>query len=185
MIKRYPSRRRPDRKDQFNIIANQYINFPQLRVMDERGESIGIMSKSEALAKAQAAEKDLVLVTDKADPPIAKIIDLSKHKYQLSQKKAQDRKKSASQDIKEIRLTPFIGDNDLQSKMKKIEGFLKKGHKVRLTMEFRGRAIAHKDLGEQVFNNVIEQNAEISSLEIPPRLLGKKMIAQIMPTKKK
>ena len=186
MIKRYPSsRRRPDKKDHVFVVANHYINFPELRVMDEHGETLGVMTKSQALAKADELDKDLVLVTDKANPPVAKIIDLSKYKYQLSQKKAQDRKKSTNQDIKEIRLTPFIGDNDLQSKLKKIEGFLKKGHKVRLSMEFRGRAITHKDLGEQIFSDVISQTAEIATVEIAPKLMGKKMIAQIMPIKKK
>ena len=185
MIKRYPSfRRRPDPRDRFNVIVNHQINAPQLRVLDERGETLGIMSKSAALAKAQEQEKDLVLITDKADPPIAKIIDLSKHKYQLSQKKAQDRKKSAVADTKEIRLTPFIGDNDLQSKIRRITEFLKKGHKVRLSMEFRGRSITHKDLGEAIFNQVIDQTSELSTIEIPVKLMGKKMMTQLMPTKK-
>lgn len=186
MIKRYPSsRRRPDKRNQVFVTANHQISYPELRVMDEHGEALGVLTKTQALAKAEELGKDLVLVTDKATPPVAKIIDLSKYKYQLSQKKAQDRKKTAGQDIKEIRLTPFIGDNDLQSKINKIEGFLKKGHKVRLTMEFRGRAITHKDLGAQIFDNVINQMAELATVEIEPKMMGKKMIAQIMPVKKK
>jgi translation initiation factor IF-3 len=152
--------------------------------MDEHGQSLGIMSRSAALNQAIAAQKDLVLITDKATPPVAKIIDLSKYKYQLSQKQSQDRKKANAQDIKEIRLTPFIGENDLQSKLNRITEFLKRGDKVRLSMEFRGRSITHKDLGVEVVNRVINQVADISTIEIEPKLIGKKLIAGLMPAKK-
>jgi translation initiation factor IF-3 len=189
VIKRFTShsKRRSftNNRDRVFVTANQAIAFPELRVMDEFGEALGIMSKTEALQKAQTLEKDLVLVTDKATPPVAKIIDLSKYKYQLSQKKAQDRKKANSQDTKEIRLTPFIGENDLQAKLKRVEEFLRRGDKVRLTMEFRGRAIAHQDLGQEIIARVIEQVAEIGTVEIVPKMIGKKLIAGLMPVKKK
>jgi translation initiation factor IF-3 len=184
MIKRYTPRRRPTDRDRLFVVANHNIHHDTLRVMSDTGEQIGVMSKSEALMAARNAEKDLVLVTDKADPPIAKIIDLSKYKYQLSQQKAQDRKNSQAQDIKEIRLTPFIDNNDLNSKIKKIEGFLKKGHKVRLTMEFRGRSITKKDIGEEVFAQVTEVVQELSTVELPAKMMGKKMMMQLMPIKK-
>jgi translation initiation factor IF-3 len=142
------------------------------------------MSKSEALGQARDAGKDLVLVTEKATPPIAKIIDLSKYKYQLSRKKAEERQNSKGQDIKEIRLTPFIGDGDLASKIKKVDGFLQKGHKVRLTMELRGRSITKKDIGEEVFDQVVQSVSEIATIELPAKLVGKKMMMQLMPAKK-
>lgn len=184
MIKRYTPKKRPTDRDRLFVVANHNIRHDTLRVMGENGTQLGVMSKNEALVAAQNAEKDLVLVTDKADPPIAKIIDLSKYKYQLSQQKAQDRKNSHAQDIKEMRLTPFIDDNDLNSKVKKIEGFLKKGHKVRLTMEFRGRSITKKDLGEEVFSRVVETVKELSTVELPAKMMGKKMMMQLMPIKK-
>jgi translation initiation factor IF-3 len=173
------------RRDRVFITANQAIPFEELRVMDEFGQALGVMSKPQALEKARASEKDLVLITDKATPPVAKIIDLSKHKYQLNQKKAQDRKKANSQDTKEIRLTPFIGENDLQAKLNRVSEFLKRGDKVRLTMEFRGRAIAHKDLGQALVERAIEQMADISTVEIEPKMMGKKLIAGLMPKVKK
>jgi translation initiation factor IF-3 len=152
--------------------------------MSETGEGLGVMSKNEALVAARDADRDLVLITDKANPPIAKIIDLSKYKYQLSQQKAQERKNSHTQDTKEIRLTPFIDANDLNSKVKKVEGFLKKGHKVRLTMEFKGRAITKKNLGEEIFNQVVTTVAPLSTIEFPAKMIGKKMLLQLMPSKK-
>lgn len=142
------------------------------------------MSRQEALDRARKEDKDLILITDKATPPVAKIIDLSKYKYQLSQKKAADRKKSSAIEVKEIRLTPFIGQNDLQSKIRRIDEFLKKGCHVRLSMEFRGRAIVHKDRGPEIFDQVFEQISDQANWEIEPKMMGKKLLAQVMPIKK-
>ncbi|MCL2110083.1 translation initiation factor IF-3 [Microgenomates group bacterium] len=189
MIKRFTnhSKRRSftARRDKIFITANQSIAAEQLRVMDEFGKPLGVMSKGEALQKARASEKDLVLITDKATPPVAKIIDLSKHKYQLSQKLSQERKKSNSQDTKEVRLTPFIDENDLQAKLNRVSEFLKRGDKVRLTMEFRGRAITHQDLGLSLMERAIAQVADISTIEIEPKMIGKKLVAGLMPKNKK
>lgn len=167
------------------MTVNRQIRVPQLRVLSETGEMLGVMSTDEALSQAMAAEKDLVLVTEKAQPPIAKIIDLAKYKYQLQQKQADDRKASRKQETKEIRLTPFIGDNDLQTRLKRIVEFLERGDKVRLSVEFRGgRQITKKDFGYDLLNKVFAATDEIAVVEMPPKLVGKKLIAQIMPKKK-
>ncbi len=183
MIKRSGPRRRSQRERVF-VVANNLIRFPQVRVMDERGEALGVMPIAQAQALAHQDEKDLVLITDKADPPIVKIIELSKYRYQLSQKKADERKKNKVQEIKEIRLTPFIGENDLQAKMRKAVDFVKHNNKVRLSMELRGRNITKQDIAKEILDRVVGELAEIAQVEVPVKLIGKKMQLQLMPLKK-
>lgn len=167
------------------IKANQNIRFPEVRVLSERGEALGVLPIREALDRAREEEKDLVLVTEKAQPPIAKIIDLAKYKYQLQQKEAEGRKKARSQEIKEVRLTPFMGENDYQTKLRKITDFLEDGDKVRLTMEFRGRLITKREFGDTVLERIFNDTANIASVEIKPSMMGKKIMTQLMPSKQK
>ncbi len=181
MIRRKPFQRP---QPQFRVTANNNIQFPELRVLDDLGEMIGVMPTRDALQKARELEKDLVLVTETAKPPIAKIINLAKYRYQLQQKKAEGRKKSKAQEIKEVRLTPFMGEGDFQTRLRKIIDFLKKGDKVRLTLEFKGRTITKQEFGREQFDKVFAQTAEIATVEIYPKMLGKKLLAQLMPSKK-
>lgn len=146
---------------------------------------LGIMSVPEAMSHAQEAGKDLVLVTEKSNPPIVKIIELAKFKYQLQQKEAESRKKARSQETKEVRLTPFMAEGDFQTRLRKIVGYLEDGDKVRISMEFRGRLITKKEFGDEVFKRVFAETAELATIEIQPQLLGKKVMAQLMPSKKK
>jgi translation initiation factor IF-3 len=182
MIRRKPFQRLPQ---QPQVTANYQIRVPEVRVLNEFGEMIGVMPTAEALQRARSEEKDLVMVTESAQPPIVKIITLSKYRYQLQQKKAEGRKKSKAQEIKEIRLTPFMGEGDLQTRLKKVEEFLKKGDKVRLSLEFKGRMITKQDFGREQIDRVIAATQEIATIEIAPKLIGKKMMAQLMPLKKK
>lgn len=167
------------------ITANLHIRYPQVRVLAERGETLGVMTASEALKKAQEAGKDLVLITAQAQPPVVKIIELSKHKYQLQQKQSADRKRAKVQGIKEVRFSPFMGEQDFEGRLKKTLGFLEKGSKVRLTLMFKGRQIAKKEFGYAVFDKVIERTTEKAVVEMQPKLLGKKLIAQLSPLGKK
>lgn len=183
MIRKIGARPRSHKQRVF-VTANQQINFPTLRVMNERGESLGIMSKQEAIEKAFSEEKDLVLITDKADPPVAKIIEYSKYKFQLSQKQSDERRKNQAQDIKEIRLRPFIDENDLQAKLRKAAGFIKKNDKVRLCMELKGRTITKQDLAQAILARFVEELDPVASVETPAKLLGKKIQLQLMPKKK-
>src|SRR5690606_38882342 len=112
------------------------IRVPEVRVLSDHGDMLGLMPTSQAIQQARDEDKDLVLVTEKANPPIAKIIELAKYKYQLQQKQAESRKKARSQETKEVRLTPFMGEGDYQTRLKKIREFLIRGDKVRLSMEF-------------------------------------------------
>lgn len=164
---------------------NERIQAQEVRVLNEFGEMIGVMSRSEALEKAREVDKDLVLINDAAKPTIVKIIDLAKFKYQEQQKEAKSRKKAKAQDIKEVRFTPFIGESDFESKLKKVKSFLEKGDKVRLSLMFKGRAITKKEFGYDSFDRIFAATAEIASVEMKPKLMGKKLIAQLMPTKSK
>jgi len=181
MIRKKPFQRP---QQQFRVTANHMIRVPELRVLTEHGEMIGVLSTQAAMEQARNAGKDLVLVTESARPPIAKIIDIAKYRYQLQQKMAEGRKKSKAQDIKEIRLTPFIGEGDFQTRLKRVMEFLKKGDKVRLTLEFKGRAITKQEFGREHFDRIFAETAEIATIEIHPKMLGKKMMAQLMPIKK-
>ncbi|HEX7017332.1 MAG TPA: translation initiation factor IF-3, partial [Patescibacteria group bacterium] len=165
------------------IIANHRIRFPEVRVLSDRGEQLGVMSSQEAMIKAQTAGKDLVLLSEAAKPPVVKIIELAKFKYQKQQKDAESRKKSKKQDLKEVRFTPFMGEADFQSRLKKVVTFLEKGDKVRLSLMFKGRAITKKEFGYDRMNEIIAQTEEISTVEMAPKLMGNKLIAQLMPSK--
>lgn len=164
---------------------NERIQSSELRVLNEFGEMIGVMSKAEALDRAREVDKDLVLINDSVNPAIVKIIDLAKFKYQEQQKEAKSRKKAKAQDIKEVRFTPFIGEGDFESKLKKVKSFLEKGDKVRLSLMFKGRAITKQEFGYGSFDRIFEATADIASIEMKPKLMGKKLIAQLMPTKNK
>ncbi|MBP7774860.1 translation initiation factor IF-3 [Candidatus Woesebacteria bacterium] len=171
--------------DRIWVTANHHITVAEVRVLSEHGEMVGVMPTREALEKAQAVQKDLILVNEQARPPVAKIIELSKYKYQLQQKQAESRKKSKAQDTKEIRLTPFIGEGDLEARLNKIIDFLKRGDKVRLSLQFKGRQITKKEFGYDIFKRVFAATEEYAAVELEPRLMGNKLLAQLMPIKKK
>jgi len=180
MIRKKPTR---IHKPSIRVTANQQIRFPEVRVLDNKGEMVGVMSSREAFELAQQQEKDLVLVTEKAKPPVVKIIELAKFKYQQQQKESQQRKAGKKQDIKEVRFTPFMGAGDFESRLKKVKDFLEKGDKVRLSLMFKGRAITKKEFGFDIFNKIFDQTSELGKIEIEPKMLGKKLIAQLMPLK--
>lgn len=182
MIRRKPFQRP---QAQARVTANHLIQVPEVRVLSELGEMLGVMSTREAMQKAHEQEKDLILVTESAQPPIAKIISISKYRYQLQQKKAEGRKKSKVQEIKEVRFTPFMGEGDFQTRLRRVVEFLERGDKVRLTLEFKGRTITKQEFGREQFDKVFAHTAELATVEIMPKLLGKKMMAQLMPVKKK
>lgn len=182
-MRKKPSKQHRSFGNRSKYTINERIQAQKVRVLNEFGEMIGVMSKSDALQKARDAEKDLILINDSQDPVIAKIIDLAKYKYQEQQKKAKSRKNAKSQDLKEVRFTPFMGEGDFESRLNKVTKFLKKGDKVRLSLLFKGRAITKKEFGYETFARVIEATKEIASVEMEPKLMGKKLIAQLMPAK--
>jgi translation initiation factor IF-3 len=171
--------------EQIFVKANHQVRFPEVRVLGESGDFLGIMSSREALELALNQEKDLVLVMDKSNPPVVKIIELSKFKYQMQKKAADNRKKAKVQELKEMRFTPFVGENDYQAKMRKIREFLEKSNKVKLTVIFKGRQIARQDLGQEVMQRIFTDLQDIGRVSMEPKLFGKRLQAQLDPVKKK
>lgn len=156
-----------------------------MRVIDEKGEQVGVLSTQAAIDLAKEREKDLILIAPQASPPVAKIIEESKYKYQQQQRKQEVRKASKASDIKEVRLSPFIATGDLESRIKRAKSFLEDGDKVRFLLRFKGREITKKEFGENVMDKVIESLEEVSQVETAPKLQGKVLSMQLMPAKKK
>ena len=180
--KRIIKRRQP----QVFVKANHQIRFPEVRVLDERGEMVGVMATAQAQNLANNEGKDLVLVTEKAQPPIVKIIELAKFKYQQQQRDAENRKKAKGPELKEMQFSPFIGEGDLQTKLKRVLEFLNRGDKVRLTVDFKGgRQLTKKEFGYEVLEKIFTATADIATVETQPQFQGKKLIAQLMPVKKR
>ena len=163
---------------------NQYIKADKLRVVDENAVQVGVLTKTEALARAKSTGLDLVEVAPNANPPVAKIIDFAKFKYQLKQKAASSKKGARSQDIKEIRFTPFIADNDFNIRLNKAADFLNQGNKVRLVVKFVGRQITHPEFGHNLLAKATQNLSELATVESPPNLRGKLLMTILTPTKK-
>lgn len=161
---------------------NQNIRYPEVRVIDEEGKQLGVMPTKDALERASALGLDLVEVTDKAVPPIVKIIEFQKHKYQ-EDKKDRSGTSKGGQETKEIRLKPFMAENDMQVKVRQAEKFLKGGDRVKLVVKFQGREITKKEFGEKLIAQVIQNLSEVSTLVEAPKFMGKLLIAQVKPKK--
>ena len=161
--------------------ANGQVRFPEVRVLTEHGEMLGVMSSRDAYQRALEAGKDLVLVTEKSQPPVVKIIELSKYKYQLKKKEADNRKKSKVQDLKELRFSPVMEEGDYQTRLKQLRDFLSKGHKVKISLFFKGRQIAYKDAGYELFARVFSDTQDLAKVEQEAKLMGKKLQAQLAP----
>jgi len=169
-------------KVQYRI--NQRIFASTLRVLDAEGKQIGVLSKFDALKLAQEQELDLVEVAPQAKPPVAKLIDYNKFLYQLEKKKQEEKKKAKASETKEIRLGPFISDNDLQVMIRRGKDFLEHGDKIRLVVKFRGRQITRSEFGKDVINKFAWALSDISKMDREPHLEGKQMIALLSPDRK-
>ncbi len=165
--------------------VNNQIGAAQIRVLDSEGKQVGVFSREEALAKAREAELDLVEIASQATPPVAKLIDFNKFLYQESKKRQEEKKKAKVSETKEVRLGPFMGDNDLQVMITRARGFLEDGDKVRLIVKFIGRQVIRPQFGHQVLNKVFDALSDISKIDRQPKLEGKQLIAIISPEKKK
>jgi translation initiation factor IF-3 len=160
---------------------NEFIQSPKVRVIDENGENLGVMFTREAYEQAVSVGLDLVEISPSADPPVAKFLDIGRFKYEAQKKANEQRKKQKTQEIKEIKMRPNIDDHDYDTKMKKVVEFLEDGDKVKLTMRFRGREMAHGQLGMAVLQRVSEQTNEIAKIEAHPRMEGRQMLMVLAP----
>jgi len=150
-------------------------------VVDEKGEQLGVISVSRALELAEAAALDLVEVAPGADPPVCKILDYGKFKYEAQKKKNEAKKKQKVIDVKEIKMRPGIDEHDYQVKMRNMRRFLEDGDKVKVTIRFRGREMAHQNLGMKVLDRVREELDELSKVEQFPKIEGRQMVMVIAP----
>lgn len=146
-------------------------------MIDAEGKQIGVFPKQEALRMAQEQELDLVEIAPLAKPPVAKVIDFKKFLYQQEKKKREEKRKSKISETKEIRLGPFMSDNDLQNMIRRAREFLQNGDKIRLVVKFRGRQITHPEFGREVVAKVVKAVADISKVDREPHFEGKQLVA--------
>lgn len=160
---------------------NTEIESRSIRLIDADGEMVGVVSLREGLDMAAEVGLDLVEVSPNADPPVCKILDFGKYKYEIQKKKNEARKKQKVIDIKEIKLRPNIDDNDYNIKMRNMRKFLEDGDKVKITLRFRGREMAHQDLGVKVLDRVREGLDDLAKVEQFPKMEGRQMVMVMAP----
>ncbi len=161
--------------------VNEDIDNAQIRLVDANGEMIGVVPTEEALDRAADAGLDLVEVSPNADPPVCKILDFGKLKYENQKKKAEARKKQKTIDVKEIKMRPGIEEHDYQVKMRSMRRFIDDGDKVKVTLRFRGREMAHQDLGAKVLDRVRDDMDEMAKVEQFPQMEGRQMTMVFAP----
>ncbi|MBU6328634.1 MAG: translation initiation factor IF-3 [Acidobacteria bacterium] len=163
---------------------NDRIRAREVRLVGPDGAQIGITPLAQALDMARELELDLVEVADKANPPVCRIMDYGKYKYEAAQRAKESRRKSTNVVVKEMKYRPKIGAGDFGTKTKKVAEFLAEGHKVKITIMFRGREMQHPELGRRILDQVAEAVAEQGKVEIYPRLDGRNMTMVLGPDKK-
>ena len=160
---------------------NTEIDSRTIRLIDADGEMVGVVSLREGLDMAAEVGLDLVEVSPNAEPPVCKILDYGKYKYEAQKKKAEARKKQKVIEVKEIKLRPSIDDNDYEVKMRAMRKFIEEGDKVKVTLRFRGREMAHQDLGMKVLDRVREQLDDMAKVEQFPKMEGRQMVMVMAP----
>jgi translation initiation factor IF-3 len=168
-------------RDEYRV--NDQIEVAQVRLVDEEGNMVGVVGIGEALRRADEAGLDLVEISPGAVPPVCKILDLGKFKYESQKKANAARKKQRVIEVKEIKMRPSIDPNDYNIKMKKVQNFLEEGDKVKLTMRFRGREMAHQDLALKLLERVRDDVGTLAKIEQMPRMEGRQMVMVMAPTK--
>jgi translation initiation factor IF-3 len=157
------------------------IQSDKVRVIDENGENLGVMYTKEAMEQANELGLNLVEISPNSDPPVAKFLDVGKHRYEAQKKANAQRKTQKTQEIKEIKMRPNIDVHDYDVKMRSVRKFIEEGDKVKMTLRFRGREMAHQELGMDLLNRVRDDTAEIAKIEAYPRLEGRQMLMVLAP----
>ena len=164
-------------------MINEQIRDKEVRLIGSDGEQLGIMSAKEAMFKAQEAGLDLVKIAPQAKPPVCKIIDYGKYRYELARKEKEAKKKQKTIDVKEVRLSPNIDTNDLNTKVNAARKFLSKGDRVKVTLRFRGREMAHMQSSKHILDDFAEQLADVAVVEKAPKVEGRS-ISMVLAEKK-
>ncbi|MCB6414672.1 translation initiation factor IF-3 [Dorea acetigenes] len=156
-------------------MINEQIRDREVRVISEEGEQLGIMSAKDAMKLAHEADLDLVKIAPKAQPPVCKIIDYGKYKYELTRKEKEAKKKQKTVEVKEVRLSPNIDTNDLNTKVNSAKKFIGKGNKVKVTLRFRGREMAHVQQSRHILDDFAKMLEDVAVVEKPAKLEGRNM----------
>lgn len=170
-----------------NLLINEQIKVPQVLVIGPNGEQTGVKSIKDAMTLAGYAGLDLVLIGPNGNPPVCKIMDYNKYKYEKNKKEkdALKKQRASMQELKEFRLSPSIDVGDFETKIKQVTKYLEKGDKIKVTIRFRGRQMAHTELGNDVLSKFAERLKDISDIEQEPKLDGKNMFMLLIPKKVK
>ena len=163
-------------------MLNENIRERELRVISDTGDQLGIITKADALKRAEDANLDLVLISPNAKPPVAKIMDYRKFRFEQQKKLKENKKNQKIVSLKEVRLSPTIEDNDFKTKLNNARKFLSKGDKVRVCIRFKGRAITHKELGQRVLEKMAKEAADIANVEARPKMEGRSMFLILSPS---
>ena len=156
-------------------MINEQIRDREVRLIGENGEQLGIMSAKDAYKLAKEAELDLVKIAPTAKPPVCKIIDYGKYRYELARKEKEAKKKQKTVEVKEVRLSPNIDTNDLNTKINNAKKFISKGNKVKVTLRFRGREMAHVQQSKHILDDFAETLADVAVVEKPAKMEGRAM----------
>lgn len=162
---------------------NERIRFPQIRVIDVDGSQVGVISSEEGRRLAAQRELDLVLVSDKSEPPVCKVMDYGKYKYEKEKKEREAKKKQHNADVKEVKMRYKIDEHDYQVRVNSARRFLKSGDKVKATITFRGREIQHANLAEKLLKRMVEDLGEVAELQQAPKREGRNMMMMLAPKK--
>lgn len=168
-----------------NLRINREIRAPKVRVVDKDGGMLGVLTLAEALAKAEGVGLDLVEIAPSADPPVCKIIDFGKYRYQLTKKEKEQKKSQHQVKVKEIKIKPNTDEHDLVTKLKHAREFIVKGNKVRITCMFRGREMLHQEFGHRAVKRMIDDLSDIAAPESPAKMLGRNLSVVLAPGAKK
>ncbi|AFZ32279.1 MULTISPECIES: translation initiation factor IF-3 [Chroococcaceae] len=171
------------RKNRDLTLTNEQIRFPKIRVIDPDGAQLGLLSPREALQIAEEKELDLVLLSDKADPPVCRIMDYGKYKFEQEKKAREARKKQHTADVKEVKMRYKIEEHDYKVRVNQAQRFLKDGDKVKATVMFRGREIQHSDLAETLLKRMATDLEQVGEVQQAPKKEGKNMMMLIAPKK--
>ncbi|HSW87089.1 MAG TPA: translation initiation factor IF-3 [Rhabdochlamydiaceae bacterium] len=164
---------------------NREIRAPKVRVIDKDGNQLGILTLGEALIKAEQSGLDLIEIAPTAEPPVCKIIDYGKYRYQLTKKEKESKKSQHQVKVKEVKIKPNTDEHDLQVKLKHAREFVSKGNKVRITCVFRGREMLHPEFGEKVVHRMCEDLADVATPESPAKMMGRSLSVVLAPGGKK
>lgn len=170
-------------KGKVSVRINEEIDCREVRLIDQDGNMVGVVPPKQGVDLARKVGLDLVEISPNASPPVCKITDFGKYKYDLQKKMHEAKKKQKVVEVKEIKVRPNIADGDYQVKLRAIRKFLEEGNKVRISLQFRGREIAHNELGFAVIKRFKEDVEDISKIELEPKLEGKQIFLIISPSK--